>query len=98
MSHVAEVGIAIVILMGLSFIPSRVVVYVVNERVRDEKQVQRISGIGPLLYWTTTFIWDMGLVLAAVILSCLIIVAFGLPVYVSKLNFPAVALLMVLFG
>ncbi|EEC15999.1 ABC transporter, putative, partial [Ixodes scapularis] len=97
-SHVAEVGIAIVILMGLSFIPSRVVVYVVNERVRDEKQVQRISGIGPLLYWTTTFIWDMGLVLAAVILSCLIIVAFGLPVYVSKLNFPAVALLMVLFG
>ncbi|CAN7937253.1 unnamed protein product [Ixodes hexagonus] len=97
-SHVAEVGIAIVILMGLSFIPSRVVVYVVNERIRDEKQVQSISGVGPLLYWTTAFIWDMGLVISAVLLSCLIIVAFGLPVYVSKLNFPAVVLLMVLFG
>ncbi|XP_077555605.1 uncharacterized protein LOC144169991 isoform X2 [Haemaphysalis longicornis] len=98
LGHVSEVGIAMVVLMGLAFIPSRVIVYVVNERMRDEKQVQSISGIGTLLYWTTTFIWDMGLVLTAVALSAIIIISFGLPVYVSKLNFPAVLLLMVLFG
>lgn len=98
LGHVAEVGIAMVVLMGLAFIPSRVIVYVVNERIRDEKQVQSISGVGTLLYWTTTFIWDMGIVLATVALSALIILAFGLPVYVSKLNFPAVLLLMILFG
>ncbi|XP_075745344.1 uncharacterized protein LOC119178525 [Rhipicephalus microplus] len=98
LGHVAEVGIAMVVLMGLAFIPSRVIVYVVNERIRDEKQVQSISGVGTLLYWTTTFIWDMGIVLATVALSALIIIAFGLPVYVSKLNFPAVLLLMILFG
>ncbi|KAL1421454.1 hypothetical protein MTO96_004146 [Rhipicephalus appendiculatus] len=40
----------------------------------------------------------MGIVLATVALSALIIIAFGLPVYVSKLNFPAVLLLMILFG
>ncbi|XP_077515142.1 uncharacterized protein LOC144125532 isoform X2 [Amblyomma americanum] len=98
LGHVAELGIAMVVLMGLAFIPSRVIVYVVNERIRDEKQVQSISGVGTLLYWTTTFIWDMSIVLATVALSAVIIIAFGLPVYVSKLNFPAVLVLMVLFG
>ncbi|XP_064455881.1 phospholipid-transporting ATPase ABCA1-like isoform X2 [Ornithodoros turicata] len=97
-NHIAEVGIAIVILMGLASIPSRVTVYVVNERARDEKQVQRVSGVGPALYWTAAYIWDMGLVLCTVLLSGIILIVFGLPVYTSRLNLPAVLLLLLGFG
>lgn len=98
MNHIAEVGIAIVILMGLAFIPARVTVYIVNERARDEKQVQSVSGVGPALYWTAAFIWDMGLVFCAVVISAVIMMVFGLSIYTSRLNLPAVLLLLLLFG
>ena len=55
----SDVGIAMVVLLALSFIPSAFMVYLTNERVSQERHMQSISGVGTKLYWTVSFLWDM---------------------------------------
>ncbi|XP_076323090.1 uncharacterized protein LOC143232010 isoform X1 [Tachypleus tridentatus] len=98
LQRVAEIGIALVFLLGFAFIPSSFVVYLVRERTQEEKRLQFVGGVGPTLYWLSSLIWDMFLVVIAVCLAAIIIVGFSLPVYVTKLNMPAVLLLLLLFG
>ena len=54
-----DVGIAMVVLLALSFIPSAFMVYLTNERISQERHMQSISGVGTTLYWFTSFLWDM---------------------------------------
>lgn len=94
----AEIGIALVFLLGFAFVPSSFIVYVVRERTQEEKRLQYVGGVGPVLYWSSALLWDMLLVIITVSLSAAIIISFALPVYVSRFNLPAVILLLLLFG
>ena len=55
----ADVGIAVTIMLAFTFIPVGIVMYSVNEYINKEKHLQFISGIGPALYWFTSFFWDL---------------------------------------
>ena len=50
MQRAADAGIALIILVGFVFIPTSFVFYIVRERTHEEKQLQRIFGIGTFLY------------------------------------------------
>ena len=54
-----DVGIAMVMLLALSFIPSAFMVYLTNEKVSQERHMQSISGVGTVLYWSASYIWDL---------------------------------------
>lgn len=55
----ADYGISVIFLVAFTFIPAGLMVYVVNEYTNKEKQLQFLSGVGPFMYWTTSFLWDM---------------------------------------
>lgn len=66
--------------------------------MNKEKQLQFLSGVGPLLYWSVSFVWDMSLYTISVIFGILIMAISRLDVYTANLNLPATALLLFLYG
>ncbi|KAK6037978.1 hypothetical protein COOONC_06208 [Cooperia oncophora] len=57
-----------------------------------------MTGLSPLLYWTTNFIYDLLNYAFSAALTLLVIFIIGMPVYKSLENLEAFALLMALFG
>ena len=98
MQKAADAGIALIILVGYVFIPTSFVFYLVRERTQEEKQLQRIFGIGTFLYWFAAVVWDMISIIIAVALSGIILYLFQIPIYTARLNLPAVLVLLLLFG
>ena len=98
MQRAGDAGIALIILVGFIFIPTSFVFYIVRERTFEEKQLQRIFGVGTVLYWLSSLLWDMMALTIAIGVSALIISCFQLPIYMAHLNLPAVVTLLFLFG
>lgn len=51
--------VAICVIFAMSFIPASFVLYLIQERVTKAKHLQFVSGVSPVVYWTTNFFWDM---------------------------------------
>lgn len=98
MQKAGDSGIALIILVGFVFIPTSFVFYIVKERKNEEKHMQRIYGVGTTLYWFVSIVWDLIIVFFSVLVSGAIIWSFQMPIYTSRLNFPAIVLLLLLFG
>ena len=98
MQKAGDAGIALIILVGFVFIPTSLVFYIVTERKNEEKHMQRIFGVGTTLYWFVAVVWDMIIVLFSVLIAGAIIWSFQMPIYTTRLNFPAIVLLLLLFG
>lgn len=47
------------VLISIGFLPSGFISYLIGERKREEKQVQLITGVSKMMYWTTAAIWDI---------------------------------------
>ncbi|XP_076450764.1 uncharacterized protein LOC143286815 isoform X2 [Babylonia areolata] len=93
-----DIGIAMVILLALSFIPSAFMVYVTNERVSQEKHLQSISGVGTFLYWSASLFWDMLVYTFSLVVMVIIVVIFKNDGFYDRNNLGAFALLVFLFG
>lgn len=98
MQKAGDSGIALIILVGFVFIPTSFVFYIVKERKNEEKHMQRIYGVGTTLYWTVSIVWDMTIVFFSVLVAGAIIWSFQMPIYCTRMNFPAIVLLLLLFG
>lgn len=98
MQQAGDAGIAIIILVGFIFIPTSFVFYIVRERIYEEKHLQKTFGVGPLLYWLSSLLWDVLILIVAIIFSSAIIIFFQLPIYMSRLNLPAILTLLFFFG
>ena len=55
----AEFIIAVMVVIGFSFIPAGFMLFLVQERVLKAKHLQFVSGLNPLVYWISNIIWDM---------------------------------------
>ncbi|GFO38867.1 ATP-binding cassette sub-family a member 1, partial [Plakobranchus ocellatus] len=55
----SDTGVSLIIVVALSFIPCGFILYVINERVQKERQLQNLRGISVLTYWLVAIIWDM---------------------------------------
>ena len=71
----------------------------VRERTTQEKRLQYVCGVRPLLYWLASFAWDLLYFLLILLLTLAVIAMFGDTAYTSNpRNFAALALLLLLFG
>ena len=96
---IADIGISLTILCAYAFVPAGFIVYVVRERISQEKRLKYVCGIKPYLYWTSAFIWDFGYYLVIIGLTLAVIGSFGESAYTaSSRNFGALVLLLILFG
>lgn len=98
MQKAGDSGIALIILVGFVFIPTSFVFYIVKERKNEEKHMQRIYGVGTTLYWFVSIVWDLVIVFFSVLVAGAIIWSFQMPIWTARLNFPAIVLLLLLFG
>jgi hypothetical protein len=97
--RVADIGISLTILCAYSFIPAGFVVYVVRERISQEKRLQYVCGVRPALYWFASFVWDFAYYLIIISLTIAVIGAFNSTAYTANArNFAALCVLLVLFG
>lgn len=93
-----EVLIAVFIIIAMSFVPASFVVFIVAERSSKAKLLQFLSGVNPLIYWTSNFFWDMMTYLVPAVCCVSILKIFDIPAYASSTNLPAVILLFLLYG
>ena len=93
-----DVVIALFIIIAMSFVPASFVVFLVSERYSNAKHLQMVSGMSPLIFWISNYIWDMLNYLVPASACILILIWFDLDAYTSKENLPVVVFLFLLFG
>ncbi|GFS22630.1 ATP-binding cassette sub-family A member 1, partial [Elysia marginata] len=89
---------AICILFAFSFVPAGFVVFVVEEKSSNSKDLQILCGIKPFLYWLVNWMWDMVNYIIAVVLCILILLAFDREEFVSERSLRFFVTLLMLYG
>ncbi|XP_053447494.1 retinal-specific phospholipid-transporting ATPase ABCA4 isoform X2 [Nycticebus coucang] len=90
--------IAICVIFAMSFVPASFVLYLIQERVNKAKHLQFISGVSPITYWLTNFLWDIMNYAVSAALVVGIFVGFQKKAYTSPDNLPALVALLMLYG
>ena len=60
---VTDTSVAMIILGAFAYVPATGIIYLLNERTRKEKRLQYICGVGTFLYWLTSLLWDMVIII-----------------------------------
>ncbi|XP_032221027.2 phospholipid-transporting ATPase ABCA3-like isoform X2 [Nematostella vectensis] len=68
-------------LFGMAFLASSFVVFLVQERTNKAKHVQFVSGVTPIGYWTSAYLWDMINFLIPTLSLIILLAAFDVPAY-----------------
>eukprot|EP00927_Polykrikos_kofoidii_P079199 TRINITY_DN7598_c0_g1_i2.p1 TRINITY_DN7598_c0_g1~~TRINITY_DN7598_c0_g1_i2.p1 ORF type:complete len:1645 (-),score=336.37 TRINITY_DN7598_c0_g1_i2:294-4913(-) len=92
-----DFSVAITIILAMGFIPASFVVYVVHERGTNGKHQQLLTGVSPVMYWISTYCWDMINFLVPTIIIFVIFQAFQIGAYSGE-NSLAVFLILFLYG
>ncbi|XP_015191826.1 PREDICTED: uncharacterized protein LOC107074670 isoform X2 [Polistes dominula] len=98
LQRVADVGIALVLLLAFNLVAAQGTKELVRERLSEEKRILYLAGVHPLTYWTTALIWDFLIFGCSICLAVVVFEIFGLSTYVSKDNLAGVCLLLFLFA
>lgn len=59
MATSVDVLISICVIFAMSFVPASFVLFLIEERASKAKHLQFVSGVKPVLYWVTNYVWDM---------------------------------------
>lgn len=94
----SDVLIAIFVIVAMSFVPASFVLFLVYERSIKAKHLQFVSGMDPLIYWVSNYVWDMCNYVIPAFCCIGILLIFDIPSYVSPTNLPAVVSLFLLYG
>ncbi|XP_067342054.1 retinal-specific phospholipid-transporting ATPase ABCA4a [Channa argus] len=90
--------VAICIIFAMSFVPASFVLYLIQERVTQAKHLQFVSGVSPLVYWTSNFLWDMLNYSISAAMVVEIFIFFDKKCYTSPINLQPLIGLLMLYG
>ncbi|XP_010130903.1 PREDICTED: retinal-specific ATP-binding cassette transporter [Buceros rhinoceros silvestris] len=90
--------VAICVIFAMSFIPASFVLYLIQERVTKAKHLQFVSGVSPVIYWLTNFMWDMVNYALSAAMVVVIFAGFNKKAYTSPTNLPVLVALLLLYG
>ncbi|ESO85211.1 hypothetical protein LOTGIDRAFT_221435 [Lottia gigantea] len=90
--------IAFCLLFGMAFLSSSFVVFLIKERQVGAKHLQKVSGVGTLVYWFSNFAWDFINYLLPCLLILIVFAAFGTEAYISDSNLGYVFLSFLVYG
>lgn len=93
-----DVIMAIFIIIAMSFVPASFAVFLVHERKIKAKHLQFISGVNPVIYWLSNYLWDMCNYVIPTVCILAVLLAFDIPAYTASGNFQAVMALFILYG
>ncbi|XP_045164403.2 phospholipid-transporting ATPase ABCA3-like isoform X2 [Mercenaria mercenaria] len=90
--------IAISVLFGMAFMATSFIIFLIKERSVGAKHLQVVSGVGPIAYWSSTFIWDIINYTIPVLIILVIFAAFQTDAYVNENRLGIVFLIFMLYG
>ncbi|NXF72797.1 ABCA4 protein, partial [Sclerurus mexicanus] len=90
--------VAICVIFAMSFIPASFVLYLIQERVTKAKHLQFVSGVSPVIYWLTNFMWDIVNYALSAGMVVAIFTGFNKKAYASSTNLPVFVALLLLYG
>uniref|UniRef100_A0A8C3GW69 P-type phospholipid transporter n=1 Tax=Corvus moneduloides TaxID=1196302 RepID=A0A8C3GW69_CORMO len=90
--------VAICVIFAMSFIPASFVLYLIQERVTKAKHLQFVSGVSPVIYWITNFMWDIVNYALSAGMVVAIFAGFNKKAYASPTNLPVLIALLLLYG
>uniref|UniRef100_A0A8B9MER2 P-type phospholipid transporter n=1 Tax=Accipiter nisus TaxID=211598 RepID=A0A8B9MER2_9AVES len=90
--------VAICVIFAMSFIPASFVLYLIQERVTKAKHLQFVSGVSPVIYWLTNFMWDIVNYTLSAGMVVVIFAGFNKKAYTSPTNLPVLVALLLLYG
>nr|QNH67856.1 ATP-binding cassette transporter subfamily A member 1-like protein X2 [Brachionus rotundiformis] len=93
-----DLFVAIFIIFALSFIPASFLVFLVEERENNSKQLQFVSGIQPYVYWISNLFWDFFNYILPACICLIIFLIFDTKTFTSKENFPCLVMVIFLYG
>ncbi|CAF2526312.1 unnamed protein product [Rotaria sp. Silwood2] len=97
--RISDFGVAITVLCAYSFVPAAVILYLVREYVTQEKRLIFICGVKPLIYWLSTFVWDLVYYLILISLTMALIKIFNISAFNSRImTTQAIFCLLFLYG
>ena len=73
------------VLFGMAFLASSFVVFLVQERTNKAKHVQFVSGVDPVSYWTSAYLWDLINFFVPALTILILVAAFDVPAYTGML-------------
>ena len=56
---IVDLFVAIFVITALAFVPASFVVYLVQDRISKSKHLQLVSGLNPIIYWVSNYVWDV---------------------------------------
>ena len=90
--------IAIAILFGMAFMATSFIIFLIRERSVGAKHLQVVSGVGPIAFWVSTFLWDLINYTIPVLIILVLFAAFGTDAYVDDHRLGLVFLVFMLYG
>ncbi|XP_037937529.1 ATP-binding cassette sub-family A member 13 [Teleopsis dalmanni] len=89
---------AFILLIAFCLVVAVAAVYLVNERMNGEKLQQKLCGVDAATYWGVAFIWDFLVIIIATAVCSVIILCFGMPVFVDRQQIWGLIVLALFFG
>ena len=91
--------VALIFGIGMAFIPTGLVTFIVKERENNIKHQHLVSGVSILAYWLSSFAWDLVKYMIPGIITPLLIRAFNLKALVEPISvYNSIWSLFILFG
>lgn len=89
---------ALAVIWALAFIPATYAVYLIGERASGFKHLQLISGVGRIVYWTATFLWDFACFCITIVVVIIIFLIFNEKAFVGADSIVAFVLLLLSYA
>lgn len=95
--NVGGFQIASTVTFGFSFLIASFITFLIKERVSNAKHMQYLNGASPIVFWSSTLVWDFINFLIPTIISVILILAFDVKNYVGS-NIQYVIGLFIVYG
>lgn len=95
--HISDYAISLLMAIVLTFIPAANIIYLIDERKSEQKQIHRTFGVGPIKYWMAIMIWDILISLIFMSIAALILYVFQVRSFSANANLGASILLMLFY-
>ncbi|XP_063687941.1 phospholipid-transporting ATPase ABCA3-like isoform X2 [Bolinopsis microptera] len=89
--------VAFNVMFGFAFLASSFVIFIVKERISGTRHLQMLSGLNPIVYWVSSFMWDMLNFLVPSLLMLILFQTFGVEAFCGS-NLAIVLLVELLYG
>ncbi|KAL5250662.1 hypothetical protein ACHWQZ_G016406 [Mnemiopsis leidyi] len=85
------------VMFGFAFLASSFVIFIVKERINGTRHLLMLSGLNPVVYWLSSFVWDMFNFLLPSLLMLVLFRCFGVSAFCGS-NLAIVLLVEILYG